>query len=61
MANTFIFFAEKMWVAFTFFQQKISEYCILNQLKQLAKWPITSIAKAIHIFATVNKFVINKH
>ena len=32
------FFAEKMWVAFavqkllTFFQQKISEYCILNLL-----------------------------
>ena len=39
------FFAEKMWVAFalqkllTFFQQNISEYCILNQLKQLTKWP----------------------
>ena len=38
------FFAEKMWVAFamqkllTFFQQKISEYCILNLLKQLMKW-----------------------
>ena len=33
------FFAEKMWVAFAvqkllkFFQQKISEYCILNPLK----------------------------
>ena len=42
------FFAEKMWVAFavqkllTFFQQKISEYCILNLLKQLTKWPLTS-------------------
>ena len=42
------FFAEKMWVAFavqkllTFFQQKISEYCILNPLKQLTKWPLTS-------------------
>ena len=41
-------FAEKMWVAFavqkqlTFFQQKISEYCILNPLKQLTKWPLTS-------------------
>ena len=35
------FFAEKMRVAFalqkllSFFQQKISEYCILNPLKQL--------------------------
>ena len=42
------FFAEKMWVAFavqkllTFFQQKISEYCILNLLKQLTKWFLTS-------------------
>ena len=24
----------------TFFQQKISEYCILNPLKQLMKWPL---------------------
>ena len=45
---TLKFFAEKMWVAFalekllTFFQQKISEYCILNLLKQLTKWPLTS-------------------
>ena len=37
------FFAEKMWVAFalqkllTFFQQKVSEYCILTPLKQLTK------------------------
>ena len=44
-----IFFAEKMWVAFavqkllTFFQQKISEYCILKPLKQLTKWPLTSL------------------
>ena len=42
------FFAEKMWVAFavqkllTFFQQKISEYCVLSPLKQLTKWPLTS-------------------
>ena len=41
------FFAEKMWVALvqkllTFFQQKVSEYCILNLLKQLTKWPLTS-------------------
>ena len=42
------FFAEKMWVAFavqkllTLFQPKISEYCILNPLKQLTKWPLTS-------------------
>ena len=42
------FFAEKMWVAFAvqklliFFHQKISEYCILNPLKQLTKWPLTS-------------------
>ena len=42
------FFAEKMWVAFavqklfTFFQQNISEYCILNPLKQLTKWPLMS-------------------
>ena len=38
-ANMLKFFAEKMWVAFavqkllTFFQQKISEYCILTPLK----------------------------
>ena len=37
-----------MWVAFavqkllTFSQQKISEYCVLNPLKQLTKWPLTS-------------------
>ena len=43
------FLLKKMWVAFavqkllTFFQQKISEYCILNQLKQLRKWPLTSL------------------
>ena len=42
------FFAEKMWVAFavqkllTIFQQKISEYCVLNPLEQLMKWPLTS-------------------
>ena len=40
------FFAEKMWVAFakllTFFHQKIPEYCILNPLKQLTKWPLMS-------------------
>ena len=47
-ANMLKFFAEKMWVAFalqkllTFFQQKILEYCILNPLKQLTKWPLTS-------------------
>ena len=47
-ANMLKFFAEKMWVAFavqkllTFFQQKISEYCVLNPLKQLTKWPLTS-------------------
>ena len=28
-----------------FFQQKISEYCILNLLKQLMKWPLTRIVK----------------
>ena len=43
------FFAEKVWLAFavqkllTFFQQKISEYCILYLLKQLTKWPLTSL------------------
>ena len=42
------FFAEKMGVAFavqkllTFVQQKISEYCVLNPLEQLTKWPLTS-------------------
>ena len=39
------FFAEKLWVAFAvhfFFSKKISEYCILNPLKQLTKWPLTS-------------------
>ena len=39
---------KKMWVAFavqkllTFFQQKISKYCVLNLLKLLTKWPLTS-------------------
>ena len=41
-----IFCWKKMWVALqkllTFFQQKISEYCILNPLKQLTKWTLTS-------------------
>ena len=43
------FLLKKMWVAFamqkllTFFQQKISEYCILNLLKQLTKWPLMSL------------------
>ena len=47
-ANMLKFFAEKMWVAFavqkllTFFQQKIPEYCVLNPLEQLTKWPLTS-------------------
>ena len=47
-SNMLKFFAEKMWVAFAvqkllkFFQQKISEYCVLNLLKQLTKWPLTS-------------------
>ena len=42
------FFAEKMWVAFamqkllTYFQEKISEYYVLNPLKQLMKWPLMS-------------------
>ena len=42
------FLLKKCWVAFavqellTFFQQKISDYCILNPLKQLMKWPLTS-------------------
>ena len=42
------FLLKKMWVAFamqkllTFFQQKISEFWILNPLKQLTKWPLTS-------------------
>ena len=26
-----------------FFSKKISEYCILNPLKQLTKWPLTSL------------------
>ena len=34
------FFAEKMWVAFAV--QKMSEYCILNPIEQLTKWPLTS-------------------
>ena len=33
-------FCSKMLL--TFFQQKISEYCVLNPLKQLTKWPLTS-------------------
>ena len=34
-----------MWLLqklLTFFQQKISEYCVLNLLKQLTKWPLMS-------------------
>ena len=43
-----IFCRKKMWVAFavqklpTFFSANISEYCILNSLKQLTTWPLTS-------------------
>ena len=43
------FLLKKNGVAFavkkllTFFQQKISEYCILNPLKQLTNWPLTSL------------------
>ena len=36
---------KKMWVAqklLTFFQQNISEYCILNPLIQLTELPLTS-------------------
>ena len=29
-------------IVVTFFQQKISEYCVLNPLEQLTKWPLTS-------------------
>ena len=48
------FLAEKMWVAFavqkllTFFQQKISEYCVLNPLEQLTKWPLTKANDALN-------------
>ena len=46
-ANMLKFFAEKMWVAMqkllTFFQQKVSEYYVLNPLKQLTKCPLTSL------------------
>ena len=28
-------------ICWNFFQQKISQYCILNLLKQLTKWPLT--------------------
>ena len=48
-ANMLKFFDEKMWVAFavqkllTFFQHIISEYCILNPLKQFTKWPLTTM------------------
>ena len=51
------FFAVKMWVAFavqkllTFFQQKISEYCILNLLKQLKKsYPVVCVNVAEELF-----------
>ena len=46
--NMLKFFAEKLWVAFavqkllTFFEQKISEYCVLNLPKQLTKRPLIS-------------------
>ena len=75
MANTLIFFAEKMWVAFamqkllTFFQQKISMYLMIFYAEKM--W--VAFAKATHIFSakiikvfentlatTVNEFVINE-
>ena len=35
-----------------FFQQKISEYCILNPLKQLTKWPLTELVKLTTLWTT---------
>ena len=36
----------------TFFQQKISEYCILDPLKQLTKWPLHELVKLTTLWTT---------
>ena len=51
------FFAEKMWVAFavqkllTFFQQKKSEYCILNPLK-VNEMTLNELVKLMTLWTT---------
>ena len=37
-----LFKANDVQKLLTFFQQKISEYCVFSPLKQLTKWPLTS-------------------
>ena len=52
------FFAEKMRVDFavqkllTFFQQKISEYCILNPLKKVNEMTLNELVKLTTLWTT---------
>ena len=52
------FFAEKMWVAFamqkllTFFQQKISEYCLLNPAKTVNQMTLNELVKLTTLWTT---------
>ena len=52
------FFAEKMWVAFavqkllTLFQQKISEYCILNFTKTVNEMTLNELVKLRMLWTT---------
>ena len=51
------FFAEKIWVAFavqkllTFFQQKISEYCVLNP-QTVKEMTLNELVKLTRLWAT---------
>ena len=52
------FFAEKMWVAFavqklvTFFQQKISEYCIFESAKIVNEMTLNELVKLTTLWTT---------
>ena len=49
-----IFFCWKMWVAFalTFFQQKISEYCILKSAKTVNEMTLNELVKLTTLWTT---------
>ena len=57
-------FAEKMWVTFaekllTFFQQKISEYCILNPLK-VNEMTLNELVKLMTLWTTGPRWLFGK-
>ena len=57
MANTLIFFAEKMWVAFTV--QKLLTFLQQKKRKKKKKEKKNNVSENT-LATTVNKFVINK-